>query len=83
MPLDPLAREPVPVGYRVRLAISHHLGGWAPCGGTPQCEHCGGLERKRKSLARRRARERLTAGRQHPDSVVAGRVVAGGADASA
>lgn len=37
---DPLAREPVPVGYAVRLALSHHLGGWKPCAGPPKCEQC-------------------------------------------
>jgi hypothetical protein len=51
---DPLAREPVPCGYAVRLVLSHHLGGWKPCAGPPRCEHCAGLARARKSIARRR-----------------------------
>lgn len=44
---DPLARPPVPDGYAVRLALSHHLGGWKPCAGAPKCRHCVELQRLR------------------------------------
>jgi hypothetical protein len=48
------ARIPgAPYGYRVRYALSHHLGGWKPCKGAPKCEHCAGAERLKASKARR------------------------------
>ena len=36
-----------PIGYAVRYALSHHLGGWAPCEGLPRCKHCRDAERLR------------------------------------
>jgi hypothetical protein len=47
-----LDHDPV-YGYAVRLATSRHLGGWKPCAGLPKCEHCAGLARAKKSIARR------------------------------
>lgn len=46
---NPLARQPVPHGYAVRLALSHHLGGWKPCAGLPKCRHCVEMHRLRNT----------------------------------
>jgi hypothetical protein len=35
-----LIRSGVPNGYATRMVLSHHLGGWKPCEGVPQCEWC-------------------------------------------
>ncbi len=64
--------DPVPYGYAVRLALSHHLGGRKPCEGLPKCAHCRGLERQRQSVRRRRGEG---ATERHPTLAGRGRVV--------
>ncbi len=67
MSRDPLKRPPVPAGYAVRLAFSHHLGGWKPCPGLLRCAQC--LHKRSgypSEKTGRRRRQNCPAARAHP-----------------
>jgi hypothetical protein len=51
---DKLRQPPVPFGYAVRFATSHHLGGWKACVGLPKCQWCVRDARRREWEKNRR-----------------------------